>query len=367
MLHGVDPTQLELVGQSGGIYAPEAMILNDKGEVCWINAAKSRRLGDSRALEVLGHRCLHSPELCLGTCKGHCAALEPWHSGGAAMGSCVFPSLITSNTTSVITEILPLNLPNGQRRTLVRHSSCETRPMRHPSAQEEGRKQIWTAMAALTTGLAHELRNPLAAMEMRLTAMLRRPSYDLNERSINSLNDLRGMVDRIGRVVDSLCGFDPGGTLSSDDFELVPIINDVLMEHMDLLDGIEVIIDTCCEGKLHADPLRVRQAVSALVVNSGEAMNGEGTLTITLTEKGGWCLIDVEDTGPGIPAEIQGRLGQPFVTTKPPGHGAGLGLSLCYLNLDRHGGRMSLIRTGPEGTVMRISLPGFESRGGNGK
>jgi signal transduction histidine kinase len=67
--------------------------------------------------------------------------------------------------------------------------------------------------------------------------------------------------------------------------------------------------------------------------------------------------ITISDTGGGISPEILPRLGQPFVTTKPPGHGLGLGLCECLLRLERHGGCLEIAQTGPEGTTVTIGLP----------
>ncbi len=85
-------------------------------------------------------------------------------------------------------------------------------------------------------------------------------------------------------------------------------------------------------------------------------------MSVTLTSREGWCHIDVIDTGPGISPEIQARLGQPFVSSKPAGRG--LGLSLRQLHLSLHGGLLRVVRTGPDGTSMRLALPWAPGTGG---
>jgi signal transduction histidine kinase len=127
--------------------------------------------------------------------------------------------------------------------------------------------------------------------------------------------------------------------------------------------GGEIEVSDECKGLVRVDRNRLRESLIQVIRNAAEAMAGRGQLSAALTSREGWCLIDVIDTGPGISPEIQARLGQPFVSSKPAGRGAGLGLSLCQLHLSRHGGRLRVVRTGSDGTTMRLALPGAPGTG----
>ena len=102
---------------------------------------------------------------------------------------------------------------------------------------------------------------------------------------------------------------------------------------------------------------QLEMALINLVVNAIHAMEGSGgQLRVSTAVKNGDVEIAVADTGPGIPEPIQGKLFEPFVTTKPEGKGTGLGLSTVLMVVERHGGKIDY-STGPTGTTFRLLLP----------
>ena len=91
------------------------------------------------------------------------------------------------------------------------------------------------------------------------------------------------------------------------------------------------------------------------------AMAGEGTLTVRVRHEpgpdGGYAVVEIGDTGPGVPDEIVGRIFEPFFTTKPQGEGTGLGLDISYrIVVDRHGGDLTA-RSRPGETWFSARLP----------
>jgi two-component system, NtrC family, sensor kinase len=87
-------------------------------------------------------------------------------------------------------------------------------------------------------------------------------------------------------------------------------------------------------------------------------MEGRGVLTVRASRNpsGDGVVIEVCDSGPGVPDEIRQRLFEPFYTTKPPGKGTGLGLHIAHNVIARHGGRID-VESSSEGTCFRIALP----------
>jgi two-component system NtrC family sensor kinase len=94
-------------------------------------------------------------------------------------------------------------------------------------------------------------------------------------------------------------------------------------------------------------------------MNSGDAMEGMGRLTVStaVNPEGNRIRLAFQDTGPGIPDNLLGRLFDPFFTTKGVGKGVGLGLSISYGIIEKHLGRIFVEKTGPEGTTFVIELP----------
>ena len=86
-------------------------------------------------------------------------------------------------------------------------------------------------------------------------------------------------------------------------------------------------------------------------------MAGRGELSLRSYAEGLWVVVEITDSGPGIPAEIQDRIFDPFFTTKPPGEGAGLGLNVSHnVVVQKHGGSID-VRSEPGATCFRIRLP----------
>ena len=100
----------------------------------------------------------------------------------------------------------------------------------------------------------------------------------------------------------------------------------------------------------------LNQVWTNIIDNAVAAMSGEGTLSIRTSVDGSWIVVEIEDTGPGIPDEIQSKLFDPFFTTKPPGEGTGLGLSISHnIIVQKHKGSVDL-RSGPGGTCFIVRL-----------
>ncbi len=109
--------------------------------------------------------------------------------------------------------------------------------------------------------------------------------------------------------------------------------------------------------KISADAGELNQVWTNIIHNAIDAMSGEGTLTITTSRDGDCVLVEIGDTGPGIPASIQRRIFEPFFTTKDVGHGTGLGLDISYrIVVKRHHGDIR-VDSRPGDTRFQVRLP----------
>jgi signal transduction histidine kinase len=113
-------------------------------------------------------------------------------------------------------------------------------------------------------------------------------------------------------------------------------------------------------GKIPAYPGELNQVWTNLIDNALGAMQGSGTLTVRTRADGNRVLVEIGDTGPGIPAELQRRIFEPFFTTKPVGEGTGLGLDISWrIVVNRHGGDLRLTSE-PGDTRFQVRLPTAE-------
>jgi two-component system NtrC family sensor kinase len=126
--------------------------------------------------------------------------------------------------------------------------------------------------------------------------------------------------------------------------------------HSSLKHSVTVIKNFAELSLIQGYPAELNQVWTNLIHNSLQAMNCKGTLTIAAIESNAWVLVNITDTGKGIPAEIQSRIFEPFFTTKPPGEGSGLGLSIVKKIVDKHGGKIE-VESGLGHTTFSVFLP----------
>jgi signal transduction histidine kinase len=108
------------------------------------------------------------------------------------------------------------------------------------------------------------------------------------------------------------------------------------------------------------DPGQLQQAVIALAANAFDAMGDSGSLAIIARNDEDKVVVEVSDTGVGIPPENLAKIFEPFFTTKEIGRGTGLGLAVCYGILTEHGGSLDVQSTVGTGTTFTITLPAIK-------
>jgi signal transduction histidine kinase len=108
---------------------------------------------------------------------------------------------------------------------------------------------------------------------------------------------------------------------------------------------------------IYCFPFQLNQVIMNLLVNAGQALEDRGTITIRTGHDAAEVWIEITDTGKGIPKENLSRIFEPFFTTKPVGHGTGLGLSLSFGIVKKHGGSIEVTSEIGLGTTFKVTLP----------
>jgi signal transduction histidine kinase len=109
--------------------------------------------------------------------------------------------------------------------------------------------------------------------------------------------------------------------------------------------------------KIPAYPAELNQVWTNIIDNALQAMNGSGTLTVRTYQQDDWLVVEIADTGPGIPPEIRRRVFEPFFTTKGVGEGTGLGLDVSWrVVVNRHHGDLT-VESEPGNTCFQVRLP----------
>jgi two-component system, NtrC family, sensor kinase len=237
------------------------------------------------------------------------------------------------------------------------------------------------SLGKLSATVAHELNNPLEGILNYSKLIARRLRKDPNpthaaRQSLEELDLIVREVQRCGNIVKNLLVFSrkQGGEFVLAQARIIVDKAVQLMQHH--LDISNVAFESeylSSDTTLMCDENQIQQALVALIVNAVEAMQGGGTLRLRVDRnvRGDLCL-HLADTGPGIANEDIPHLFEPFFTTKKEGQGVGLGLSVVYGIVERHGGTISVQSESGKGTAFTIifpsvttSHPRFELRSGN--
>jgi signal transduction histidine kinase len=130
----------------------------------------------------------------------------------------------------------------------------------------------------------------------------------------------------------------------------------VILRHK-IKDGITVKREYAPDlPRIEAHGSELNQVWTNILDNAIDAMEGKGELILRTVKADDKVRIEIQDTGPGIPAETQKRIFEPFFTTKPPGLGTGLGLHIAYTIVNNHGGNIA-VTSKPGGTCFQVTLP----------
>jgi two-component system NtrC family sensor kinase len=259
------------------------------------------------------------------------------------------------------TDVRPIEI-DGQPRLLaiVRDLTERTRMQ-----TELIQAQKMDAIGMLVAGVAHELNNPLAAI-VGFSHLLRTdPALPPDLRRQADL--LVQEANRTRVIVQNLLDFARQRPPERVDVELRPLIDSVLglQSYVFAQSKITVEVDLPPElPRIWVDRSQIQQVLINLTVNAAQAireLDRPGAISIRAealeTERGPQVRIAVADDGPGVPPEIVERLFMPFLTTKAPGAGTGLGLSVSFGIVAGHGGTLRYERNAQGGATFSIELP----------
>jgi len=213
------------------------------------------------------------------------------------------------------------------------------------------------AIGRLTSGVAHEVKNPINAIVVHLE-LLREKMREIDPDTRRHMDIIGREIHRLDRVVQMLVDFNRPVELRLTDFDLRRLIEDVaLLASPDAArQGVKV------ETELGTEPLPVRadndlikQAVLNVVLNGVQAMSNGGVLNITARQYDTAAAIEVRDQGGGIPPAVQDRVFNLYFTTKKAG--SGIGLAMTYRVLQLHNGAIDFVTEVGRGTTFRLVLP----------
>ncbi|MBN1880703.1 MAG: PAS domain S-box protein [Deltaproteobacteria bacterium] len=216
------------------------------------------------------------------------------------------------------------------------------------------------SLSIMVSGVAHELKNPLAAIIGAADILLEEErTDDLVDRCCKIF---KRESDRCARIIREMQTFATGETQTGFIIDVNDAIDRTLVMWEDTLETKNIRLDLDLSRNIpgaSVDPFRFHQVLFVFIKNAVEALEKrkEGTLTIRTSMSDNAIIMEFEDDGPGIPKDHISKLFDPFFTTKSPGKGTGMGLSIAHTIVYEHGGGIDVKSKEGKGTTFTVTLP----------
>jgi two-component system sensor histidine kinase PilS (NtrC family) len=219
------------------------------------------------------------------------------------------------------------------------------------------RTERMATVGQLAAGVAHEIRNPMAAISGSIELLRQSPQTSEDDRALMSI--VHREVQRLNVLIGDLLDYANPRPKQTVDFDLASLVKEIVQVARGDQNFADVELAVSVDEPLavHADPAKLRQVVWNLVRNAADAaMSGGKHVHVEARRAAdGGAMLTVGDDGPGIPDHLLGRIFDPFVSTKQKG--TGLGLATCLAIVTEHGGRIDVETAPGKGTKMVVSIP----------
>ena len=226
------------------------------------------------------------------------------------------------------------------------------------------RMERYMGLGSLAAGLHHEIKNPLAALSLHVQLLEEQiQNGDASNEVAQMLGVIKTEVTRVGGVLEGFRDFASIGKLN-----VVPVnFRDLIQRQVDLIlpqanqqsVRIDFRVAENVPEKVSADRVRLEQVLLNVLINALEAMPDGGAVSVAASADGESVIIEISDTGSGVPEDLREKIFDPYFTTKSGG--TGLGLALCDKIIRQHNGELEL-RSSSDGTTFQIRLPLEESQ-----
>jgi len=259
--------------------------------------------------------------------------------------------------TNLITVFGGLTLAR-QRAQLVLARELAVAETARARDEELERLSRAATMAAIGSGVAHELSTPLGVIVGRAEQLLARANGD--ERTAKNAQKILDQAEHIDQVVRGLLGLARGAPIALQEIEPGQLVREAaeLVEHRFTRAGIHLTLAVADHlPSVRCEPLLFKHALVNLLLNACDASPAGATVQLDVARDGASVAFIVTDDGEGITQANAARAIQPFFTTKPVGRGTGLGLAIANEIASSHRGSLAIAPRSPHGTRACVTLP----------
>lgn len=219
------------------------------------------------------------------------------------------------------------------------------------------------SIGEMAAAVAHGIRNPLASLRAAAQVALRRPESAASREHLTVIIE---EVDRLDRRVSHLLSFSKPAPFHPLRESVARLVEDLLPPFTELLRERHIALELALAVELpdvRVDPMQLEQALVEVVSNALDSMPDGGTIRISAAAdhargKDAEIVVEIVDTGVGIPERVIGSVCEPFFTTRA--EGTGLGLAIAKRYIEQNGGALEISSVAGAGTTVRIRLPGVD-------
>jgi signal transduction histidine kinase len=225
------------------------------------------------------------------------------------------------------------------------------------------------SVGRLAAGVAHEVKNPLAVIQLGVDYLTSTTKDTASRDTVETIQEMADAVKRADTVIKGLLNFSRSEKLAPALADLNPVIEESLVLVRHELTKNHIVLNTEFAGglpQLELDLNKIKQVFINTFMNAIQAMGANGSLSVKTFPRSASgpnspdksVVVEIKDTGGGIPEDKLDRLFEPFFTTKPVGSGTGLGLSVSKNIIELHRGNISIAnRTDTRGVIVTILFP----------
>ncbi|WP_376087900.1 PAS domain S-box protein [Roseomonas sp. CCTCC AB2023176] len=341
------------------------IVMDEDGLVVEFNPAAERTFGYPReaAIGRLAGELIVPPAMR----ERHAAGMRRYlETGkGTVLGRRIEVEAMRSDGSTFPCELAITEVRLPERRLFTAHLRDLTEQRAAAAEIEAQRTKLhqvekMSAMGSLLAGVAHELNNPLAIL-LAQAALLRETAAtpDLLRRA----ERIHAAAERSGRIVKSFLAMARQEAPRREPVQVAAVVQAAveLTAYGARSAGIAVeVTHDALLPPVEGDRDLLSQVVANLLVNAQQVLqdrSGPRHVAVRTRRAGEGVVVEVADSGPGVPAEIAGRIFEPYFTTKPSGAGTGIGLAICRNVVTSHGGRIELEDAPGGGALFRVWLP----------
>jgi signal transduction histidine kinase len=284
------------------------------------------------------------------------------HDGAQGCGECLMdnkagPHSCTLEFGKMVLEVHATPLPLGTNGHTGRILVARDVTLRVARDESENHQERLVVLGEVAATMAHELNNPLASISMFNQMMEAKLPKD--SELLENVDVIRRNTQTCKSVISELLNYATTAAPESGLVDIHGILEDASRFLRPLAERRSVEFEWQLDAEaveVRGDEVQLRQIFVNLVINAIQAVEGGGIVTLCSMQQGDMLLIDVRDTGCGIPKEQQADIFRAFFTTKAHGEGTGLGLPTANRIAESHGGGIELLESSAQGTCFRVRL-----------